>query len=138
MKLNPDKCHLILSTKEQTTLKIDNLHIKNAFLDKLLCMNFDYKLNFTMHIEKICQKSWRKINGLASFAPYMTPSKRRILTNAFLKSQFNYCLLIWMCCNRSLNNKLNWFHEWYLCIQILKNFSKEMVLCLFTIKISDF
>ena len=33
--------------------------------------------------------------------------KRRTLMNAFFKSQFNYCPLIWMCCNRSLNNKIN-------------------------------
>ena len=37
--------------------------------------------------------------------------KRRTLMNAFFKSQFNYCPLIWMCCNRSLNNKLNRLNE---------------------------
>ena len=36
--------------------------------------------------------------------------KWRTLMNAFLKSQFNYCLLIWMCCSRSLNNKIDWLH----------------------------
>ena len=40
MKLNSDKCHLILNTKEQTTLKRGNLYIKNAFSKKLLRMNF--------------------------------------------------------------------------------------------------
>ena len=33
------------------------------------------------------------------------------LMNAFFKPQFNYCPLIWMCCNRSLNNKIDRFHE---------------------------
>ena len=28
MKLNPDKCHLLLSSKEQITLNIGSLHIK--------------------------------------------------------------------------------------------------------------
>ena len=65
MKLNPDKCHLVLNTKEQTTLKIGNIHIKNALSEKLLGINFDYKLTFSMHIEDICQKSSRKINALA-------------------------------------------------------------------------
>ena len=41
----------------------------------------------------------------------MGTSKRRTIMNAFFKSHFNYCPLIWMCCNRSLNNKLDRLHE---------------------------
>ena len=37
--------------------------------------------------------------------------------NAFFKSQFNYCPLIWMCCNRSLNNKINRLDE--RCLRIV-------------------
>ena len=53
-KLNPDKCHQLLNTKEKTTLKISNLHIKNSLCKKLLGTNFDYKLNFEKHSEDIC------------------------------------------------------------------------------------
>ena len=31
--------------------------------------------------------------------------------NAFFKSQFNYCPLIWMCHNCNNNNKINRRHE---------------------------
>ena len=31
--------------------------------------------------------------------------------NAFFKSQFKYCPLIWMCDNRSLSNKINQLHD---------------------------
>ena len=31
--------------------------------------------------------------------------------NASFKSQFSYCPFIWMCCNRSLNDKINHSHE---------------------------
>ena len=37
--------------------------------------------------------------------------KRPILINTFFKSQFNYYPLIWMCCNQSLNNKIERLHE---------------------------
>ena len=40
----------------------------------------------------------------------MSP-KNRILMNAFFKSQFKYCPLIWMCDNRSLSNKINQLHD---------------------------
>ena len=43
--------------------------------------------------------------------------------NAFFKSQFNYCLLVWMCCNRSLNNKINRLHE--QCLRIVYNNKKS-------------
>ena len=75
MKLNPDKCHLLLNTKEKTILKIINLHIKNSLCKEFLSINFDYMLNFTKHTEDICQKASRKLNAFARLAPYMTSSK---------------------------------------------------------------
>ena len=33
------------------------------------------------------------------------------LMNVFFKSHFNYCPLIWMCCNRSVNNKIDRLYE---------------------------
>ena len=50
----------------------------------------------------------------ARLAPYMTSSKIHILMNYFFKSQFNYCPLIWMCSNGSLNNKIIRLHEQWL------------------------
>ena len=77
----------------------------------MLDIDFDYKPKFTNHINEICKKASRKLNALARIAAYMGIHKRRTLMNAFLKSQFNYCPLIWMCCNRSLNNKIDRLHE---------------------------
>ena len=77
----------------------------------MLGINYDYYLKFTNHIEEICKKASRKLNAHARIAPYMGIRKRRTLMNAFFKSQFNYCPLIWMCCNRSLNNKIDRLHE---------------------------
>ena len=77
----------------------------------MLGINFDYKLKFTNHIDEICKKASRKLNALARIASYMGIRKRRTLMNAFFKLQFNYCPMIWMCCNRSLNNKIDRSHE---------------------------
>ena len=67
----------------------------------MLGINYDYYLKFTNHIEEICKKASRKLNALARIALYMGIRKRRTLMNAFFKSQFNYCPLIWLCRNRS-------------------------------------
>ena len=104
MKLNTDKCHLLLNTQDQNFLKIGNFNIKNSFSEKLLGITFDCKLKFSNHIEDICKKATRKLNALSRIVPYMDISRRKILMNAFFRSQFNYCPLIWMCYNRSLNH----------------------------------
>ena len=49
----------------------------------------------------------------------MTVSKRRILMNAFFRSQFSDCPLVWMCHNRNLNNKVNRLHK--KCLRIVYN-----------------
>ena len=49
--------------------------------------------------------------------------KKSILMNAFFKSQFTYCPLMWMCFNRSLNTKINQVHE--RCLRIVYNDKKS-------------
>ena len=111
MKVNTDKFHVLLNSQGPKTIKIGNLCIKSSSFEKMLGINFDYTLKFTSHIEEICKKALRKLNAFVRIASYMSIGKRRILMNAFFKSQFSYCPLIWMCCNRSINNKIDRLHE---------------------------
>ena len=123
IKLNTDKCHLLLNMQDQNFLKIGNFNIKNSFSEKLLDITFDGKLKFSNHIEDICKKATRKLNALSRIVPYMDISRRKILMNAFFRSQFNYCLLIWMWYNRSLNHKINRLHE--RCLRIIYSGKKS-------------
>ena len=88
MKANLDKCHVLLSTVQYSTV------IHNSHSRKLLGVAFDNKLKFEKHITSICQKENRKLNALANMTPYMDLQKMRILMNAFFNSQFNYCPVI--------------------------------------------
>ena len=38
-------------------------------------------------------------------------AKRRLIVSAFFYSQFSFCELVWMCHNRTNNNKINRLHE---------------------------
>ena len=96
-----------------------NFTIKFCKAKKLLGINLDKNLKFDIHVESICQKANRKLNALARIANYMELPKRRILMNAFLKSQFNYCPAIWMFHNCTLNNKIIRLHE--RCFKIIYN-----------------
>ena len=71
MKLNPDKCHLILSDKENRGINIGNVVIKNLQNEKLLRVFFDEKATFGYHTENLCKTASRKLQALARVAPYM-------------------------------------------------------------------
>ena len=123
-----------LNSHEPDTLKIGDLHINDSLSEKLLRIMFDCKLKFNKHIEDICQKylkifedicqkASQKLNALVRLAPYIGTIKKRIQMNVFFKSQFNYCPLVWMCRNRSLNTKINRLHE--RCLRIVYNDKKS-------------
>ena len=57
LKLNLDKCHLIVSGTENAKIKLDDLTITNSNKGKLLGTIFNHKLKFQYHIENLCRKA---------------------------------------------------------------------------------
>ena len=49
----------------------------------------------------------------------MNLGKRKLLMNSLFTSQCNYYPLVWMCHNRTMNNKFNRLHE--RCLRIVYN-----------------
>ena len=113
MRINADKCHLLVSANNTVKI-IGNFDINNSKSEKLLGVKFDHKPSFDDHISELCKKASRKIHALSRVASYMNISKRRILMNAFFKSQFSYYPLVWMCRTRANNGKINRLHERFL------------------------
>ena len=112
LKPNPDKWHLLLSdTGEDIFLSIEGKVISNSVDEKILGVYFDNKLNFKTHITKLCKKASQKLHALARLSNVMSCQQRKIITNAFISSQFNYCPLIWMCHSSSLHTQINKIHE---------------------------
>ena len=64
MKLNPDKCHLILSGKGNRGVNVGNVVIKNSRNEKLLGVFFNEAF-FGYHTENMCTKASRKLQALA-------------------------------------------------------------------------
>ena len=123
MKANADKCHLLVSSDERCTAKIEDFSIKNSTEEKLLGVKFDSKLSFESHITSLCKKASQKLHALARISHYMDLNKRRSLMKAFITSQFSYCPLIWMFHSRNLNNKINRIHEQVLRLVYQNNLS---------------
>ena len=76
MKINADKCHLLVSTNNTVKIKIGNFDITNSKRKKLLRVKFDHKLSFDDHISELSKKTSRKIHALSRVASYMNISKR--------------------------------------------------------------
>ena len=123
MKANPDNCHFLCNSNSEVSLTIETQKIKNCKFEKLFGIKFDSKLNFNSHIHDIFQKAGQKLNAISRLTVYMNFAKRRLLVNAFFYSQCNYCQLVWMCHNRTNNNKINRLNE--RCLRLIYNDKKS-------------
>ena len=93
-KANPEKFHLLLSSKSTIETKIGSVSVKSSKMKTLLGFSIYSELNFENHISNICSKVSKKPCALGRIAGYITLEKRRMLFKAFIESQFNYCPLI--------------------------------------------
>ena len=85
----------------------------------MLGVKFENKLTFEKLIPDIGRKASRKTYALARIAPYIDLCKQLMVRKASFNSQFNYCILTWMCHNRTANRKKNRLHE--KCLLIIYN-----------------
>ena len=91
MKLNTDKCHLLISgnKNEQMWIKL-NRNIVRAGCDvKLLEITLDNNLKFDKHVSNICSKANRKLSTLTRVAKFLPFKKRLILFKAFTSQILN-------------------------------------------------
>ena len=84
VKANPDKSHLLVSSNESCTAKIEDFSIKNSTEEKLLGVKFDSNLSFENHVTSLCKKASQKLHALARLSHYMDLKKRRNLMKASL------------------------------------------------------
>ena len=78
---------------------------------KILGITLDRNLGFNTHAKNICRKAGQKLRALLRISPYLVQGKKGLLYKSMKKSQFNYCLLVWMYCSRQSNNLMNRVHE---------------------------
>ena len=94
LKLNTDKCHLLISNHIQSTFVSVGNDIECQNEVKLLGVVIDNKLNFHQHVTNMCKKANQKLHALARISKFINNNKLRIVMKAFIESQFAYCPLI--------------------------------------------
>ena len=113
MKLNTDKCHLILAGNkhEQIFAKIGNDFIWESREERLLGVTIDNKLKFATHIKGLVKMAHQKLSALIRYTGILNFKKRRTIMKSFIESQFSYSPLTWMFHDRNLEHLINRVHE---------------------------
>ena len=101
MEANISKCYFLITSASQSELKIGNEPSKSSTCEKLLGIKINNKLRLNAHVENSSQSHFIYGNSKVTYS----------VMNAFFRSQFSYCPLVWMCHSRTLNNEINRLDE---------------------------
>ena len=63
---------------------------------KLLGVHIDDKLNFNLHITKICRSAANQLHALIRFWMFLNFEVKKTVIDSYFYSSFNYCPLVWM------------------------------------------
>ena len=95
MKANYDKCHLLVTGKNNVTMNAIRIKIKNTECEKLLGIKVDCRLKFENYLEGVIKKASNKINTLSRVTPFMSLSKKKMLMNSLSR---NSAIVHWCGC----------------------------------------
>ena len=115
MIVNTGKCHYTCAGKdveENETLQISSQQkMLNSKEVEILGMKINRKLSFHQHIKNISKNAGQKLSALLTIFPYLKNKKKKAISNTMIKSQFNYCPLVWMIRARKSNSMVNKVQE---------------------------
>ena len=110
LKANAYKCQLIASSKIPVDIQVSDINVNSESRVKFLGIHVDNRFNFDYHVSQLCKKATKKLHALARIFKYVE-TKRRVLVNSFITSQFSYCPQIWMFLSRRMEHRINKIHE---------------------------
>ena len=125
LKTNSKKPHIMILGKKirsKTTLKINSAVIHEINAVVLLGKAIDNNSKFIEHIKNLCSLAYSKLHVLRRIKKYL-----KILSNAFINSQFNYAPIICMLCMKTDYHKMKkkTHHRALKMSMIVKNHAKS-------------
>ena len=107
MVANPGKFQIMFLGSKINNSKIkfviENKQIKCKREVKLLGITIDEKLTFTNHIANLCSVTNNRLRAMTRKRRFLT----KYLSEAYVRSAFKYCPLIWMFSNKISNDQIN-------------------------------
>ena len=110
MIVNPGKFQSIIIDKRKQDHTKETFEIGDKIEDspsiKLLGVLIDDKLNFNLHITKICRSAANQLSALIRLRQFLSFEAKKVLVNSYFYSNFNYCPLVWMFSSAKSLNKI--------------------------------
>ena len=111
MIVNPEKFQAIILDKQKhdysnETIKFDNKTVETVSSVRLLGIQLDDKLNFSLHVSNICKSAANQLSALIKLNNFLCFEGKRVLINSYFMSNFNYCPLVWMFSNATSLKKI--------------------------------
>ena len=129
--MNPKKFELMflgLKRKRGLRLNIQGNKILAKEHVKLLGIEINNKLKFDKHVQTLCQKVNKKTSAFSRLNMYISREQALSICNVVILSNFNYCPLIWLFCNKGANKKIDRAHK--RALKILHNDYGPMTMAL--------
>ena len=113
MKLNTDKCKLIVAGQKDhlVNINVGNSIIEESSEANLLGVLVDRDLSFKSHLNTKIKKANSKIAMIKRNQHFLTFQQRKIVLSSFVHCHFNHAPLSWMFQSREINNKINRVQE---------------------------
>ena len=100
MQASPEKIQLIFfNCKVESPVILDGCIIQPEKVVKLLGINIDENLNFSIHTEEICKKAGRQLSALRRLSFCLDIKAKLAPFRAFILSHFQYCSAVWYHCS---------------------------------------
>ena len=97
---------------------------KNSVCKKLLGVIIDIKPDFREHLNTVCKKATLNLHAQNRIFRFLSPELHVLIINAYIKSLFNYCLLLWILCYQGIMHKMSQILERSL-LSLLKNYKDD-------------
>ena len=102
MKANPDKYQAIIfgnKADNPSTLTIRGIDVSCQENVKLLGIYIDSTLSFQKQLRVVCKKASNQINAVMRLCNVLETNVKQDIYRSFIKSNFNYCPIIWIVSN---------------------------------------
>ena len=101
MIANPGKFQAIIFDQKKTNhtqeiIDTDNQAVKVKLSEKVLGVQIDAELDFSLHIAIICRSAANQLNALIRLRTFSGFEEKKVLINSCFYSNMNYCPLVWM------------------------------------------
>ena len=111
MIVNPEKFQAVIIDKQKhdysnETIKFDNKIVATVSSVRLLGIQLDDKLNFSLHVNNICKSAANQLSALISLNNLLCSKGKKVLINSYFTTNSNYCPLVWMFSNATSLKKI--------------------------------